>query len=294
MAERHPQGHPKDGAASEPEPRSGEHPSSPRAGRVGGVGNISAVPPAPTLWLAADAIAEDAEALAALHDRELAPALVDALHEAKFPACLGLMPATKEFAAAWRAMAEGMRGLPRAGDAAGYDDLAAEYAAIYLTGAYGASSCESVWIDDDHLGWQQPMFEWREIHARAGLKAVDWRQRPDDHLVLQLLYIAHAARHARTRDDWRALAAVLDEHTLRWVPNFALRVAARTMSAFYAALAMLTAAWLDTLRDLLARELGEERPMREEIERRLQARRTAARSEKALPLQFVPGAAPSW
>jgi asparagine synthase (glutamine-hydrolysing) len=39
----------------------------------------------------ADILAEDAESLAALHDRELSADLMAALHEAGFPACLGLM-----------------------------------------------------------------------------------------------------------------------------------------------------------------------------------------------------------
>ena len=57
-------------------------------------------------------------------------------------------------------------------------------------------------IDDEHLTCQRSMFELREIYAVAGLSGVDWRQRPDDHLVLQLIFIAHAARAAASRDDW--------------------------------------------------------------------------------------------
>jgi putative dimethyl sulfoxide reductase chaperone len=253
-----------------------------------------AVSPEPTnlatLRMAADAIAEDAESLAALHDRELTPDLVTALIEAKFPACLGLMPATAEVAAAWRAMSDQVTRLPIAPDAKLLDELAAEYAAIYLTNAYGASPCESVWTDDDHLVCQTSMFQLRDIYASVGLAATDWRQRPDDHLVLQLLYVAHAARKADSLDDWRALARMLDEHPLRWIHDFASRIATRSSTPFYAELAILTAAWLDTLRDLLARQLDEPRPSREAVEERLKQPAPVV----AQPVAFVPGCGPSW
>ena len=67
--------------------------------------------------------------------------------------------------------------LPAVPDAKTLDDLAADYAAIYLNNSLGASPYESVWLDDDHLACQRPMFELREIYAEAGFKAVDWRSR---------------------------------------------------------------------------------------------------------------------
>lgn len=251
-------------------------------------------PPAPALLDAANAIAEDAEALAALHDRELTPALAAALRETCFPSNLALMPQTSAHLSAWQAMAAGVASLPT--DAArlrAWDDLAAEYAAIYLTGAYGASPYESVWTDEDHLTCQGAMFELREIYARAGLRVTNWRQRADDHLVLQLLYIAHTARHATSSEDWRALATMLDEHLLLWMPDFASRIAIRSPSAFYVGLAVLTDGWLDTLRDLLASALNEPRPTRAEVEERLRARRQTV--TEPVPVHFVPGmGGPSW
>ncbi len=234
----------------------------------------------------AEALAEDAEALAALHDRELTAETLDALREVDFPQNLGLLPAGERSLEAWRLMAAALQET----DAAQLDLLAADYAAIYLTGAYGASPCESVWTDDDHLVCQEAMFALRGIYAAAGLAAEDWRRRPDDHLVLQLLYLAHALRRAAGADELRRLAAMLDEHLLRWLPDFAARVAARAETPFFAVLGRLTFAWCEQLRDLLAEILGEPRPTREEIEARLRPQR---RDESA-PLAYMPGAAPSW
>lgn len=234
----------------------------------------------------AQALAEDAEALAALHDRELTAETLAALREVGFPANLGLLPAGEQSLEAWRLMAAA---LVETG-AAGLDLLAADYAAIYLTGAYGASPCESVWLDDDHLACQAPMFELRKLYAEAGLAAMDWRKRPDDHLVLQLLYLAHALRRTAGADELRRLAAMLDEHLLRWLPDFAARIAARAETPFFAVLGRLTFAWCEQLRDLLAESLDEPRPTREDIEVRLRPQRRV----EAAPVAYMPGAAPSW
>ena len=129
------------------------------------------------------ALAEDAEMLAALHDRELTAEMLAALREVRFPDNLGLLPGDAPMREAWRLMAQAVEEAA----AASLDDLAADYASIYLTGAYGASPSESVWTDDDHLACQDAMFALRRIYAEAGLAAADWRRRPDDHLVLQLL-----------------------------------------------------------------------------------------------------------
>lgn len=235
----------------------------------------------------AEALAADAGMLAALHDREPTAGTLAALREVGFPANLGLLPKGEQAQQTWRMMAAA---LPCETDPATLDRLAADYAAIYLTGAYGASPCESVWLDDDHLACQGPMFALRELYAEAGLAAADWRRRPDDHLVLQLLYLAHALRRAEGPDALRRLAAMMNEHLLRWLPDFAERVDGRCELPFFAALARLTFLWCEQLRDLLAARLGEPRPTREAVEARL----GPSQRTEAVPLAYMPGAAPSW
>lgn len=235
----------------------------------------------------AEALAEDAEALAALHDRELTAQTIAALREVGFPANLGLLPKGEQAQQAWRMMAAA---LPCEAGPATLDRLAADYAAIYLTGAYGASPCESVWLDDDHLACQGPMFALRQLYAAAGLAAADWRKRPDDHLVLQLLYVAHALRQANDAAALRGLASMLDQHLLRWLPDFAARVSDRCEHPFFAVLAGLTFLWCEQLRDLLAECLAEPRPAREAIE----VRHGPQQQAETVPLAYLPGAAPSW
>lgn len=236
----------------------------------------------------AEAVAEDAEMLAALHDRELTITLMDSLRDTQFPFCLGLLPG-KASASAWEAMSQAIALLSNEA----LDCLHADYAAIYLTGALGVSPCESVWTDDDGLICQAAMFEMRKIYAADGLGVENWRKRPDDHLVVQLLYIAAIARRAQSLQDWEKLGGVLDHHLLRWLPEFAARIAQRSGSTFYTGLAILSVEWLETLRDRLVSLTGSPRSLPPEVSSQhdLQLDHPCDGSP---PASYLPGTAPSW
>ena len=239
----------------------------------------------------AAALAEDVATLALLHDAELTPSVLAELKQVGFPGNLGLSPVGETSLTSFEMMRMAVSSLPT--DAAALDELAADFAAIYLTGSFGASPCESYWLSDDHLVCQDAMFDLRALYAEQGLAVPDWRKRPDDHLVFQLQFLARRFDAAVTPDDWRSIAGFLDYHLLRWLPDFAGRVADRCNMLFYAALALLTDAWLQQLRDLIADHLGEPRLSREEIEASRGSQREA--EPVAVPIAFMPGAAgPSW
>lgn len=235
------------------------------------------------------ALADDAETLALIHDREMTGDFLGMLRSIGFPANLALLPVASSGHEAWRIMQAVVADLPAPIGAPDLDALAADFAAIYLTAAYGASPCESAWTDEDHLLCQDSMFQLRAIYRASGLAAKDWRRRPDDHLVLQLAYLAHAMRQARQLDHWRTLAKVMDEHLLRWLPDFSRRVAARCATPFYAGLVLVTHEWVDGLRDLLAERLAEPRPTPEEIELRFKVQQPSC----PVPQAFVPGTGPT-
>lgn len=104
---------------------------------------------------------------------------------------------------------------------ASLDGLAADFAAIYLNNSLGASPYESVWLSDDHLACAAPMFELRDLYAAAGLQAADWRNRFDDHFVLQLQYLRHILVDPGI--DLKSAARFIDEHLGYWFPDFARR-----------------------------------------------------------------------
>jgi TorA maturation chaperone TorD len=235
------------------------------------------------------AAAQDLTDLAALHDREVDAAALDRLRAAVEPGLLRLRLVNEDGRAALFLFGEALAGLPGVIDDALADALAADYADIYLTYGLRASPNESVWLDEDNLAMQGPMFEVRALYQRHGLQVPNWRQRADDHLVHELQFLAHLL-DPDTGDTLGEAAAFLDEHLLLWLPDFAARVAQRCATPFYAGLAAVTAAYLDELRELLERILGEPRTPREEIEER---RRRARESDPA-PAAFVPGSAPTW
>ncbi len=231
-------------------------------------------------------VALDLMTLAQLHDRELDAAGTAALKQERFPTSLALQLESERGVQAVDMLTGVVAAMVQTPD----DDLAADFAAIYLTHGIGASPCESVWLDDDGLAMQQPMFEVREAYARRGLQAPDWRKRPDDHLVFQLQFVAMLIEQPADTALADA-AAFLDWHTLRWLPQFAERVAQRAATPFYAGLAMLTAVYIDELRDLLARILDAPRPTPQEIEQRS---RDVQEVPLPMPGAYVPGNSPSW
>ncbi|HPQ94744.1 MAG TPA: molecular chaperone TorD family protein, partial [Thiolinea sp.] len=176
------------------------------------------------------------------------------------------------------------------------DQLATDFAAIYLNGSLHAHPSESVWLDDEELTCQQPMFEVRACYARHQLATPDWRRLPDDHLVNELLFVAHLLAEAAQQAEPQALleeaARFLDEHLLRWLTPFTERVSQRCQTRFYAALAMLSGLCVEQLRDLLAGMLDVSRPTAEALEARFKAQALKAAEPQAL--RYFPGTAAGW
>ena len=238
-------------------------------------------------------VAGDFATLALLHDSELTPAVVEGLREVGFPGNLALLPHGELGTGSCEMMRTALVAVPPGSESAWFDECAADYAAIYLTGTFGVAPSESFWLTDDHLVCQEPMFDLRTLYAEYGLAAPDWRRRPDDHLVYQLQFVARRLEKLAADGDWRTLAGFLDMHLMRWLPDFSARIADRCGTLFYAALVMMTLAWVRQLREMIAGHLGEPIPSAEEIAARLDSRRVA--DAPASPIRFLPGATgPSW
>ena len=232
------------------------------------------------------ALADDLEQLIRLHDRELDAEMLAALRASRFPCHLALLPEGEAGLAAFGNMLEALN------EQETLDDLAADFAAIYLNNQLGASPYESVWLSDDHLACAAPMFELRDLYAAAGLKVADWRSRFDDHLVLQLQYLRHLLEQTPAADQSSSpqkLASFIDEHIGYWFPDFAQRVSLQCNTAFYAALAELTHVWLVRLRELLDEIHDLPIPSREEMSQFINRKFVLDKAEVA-PIKFMPGA----
>ena len=238
------------------------------------------------------AAAEDLLTLALLHERELDRELIRSLWQDCHDPFLGVRLQGERGRQALTLLRQGLTDIPTALGQEVLDRLAADYADIYLTHGLRASPWESVWLDEDNLVMQEPMFRVRNWYRRFGIAVEDWRKRSDDHLVNELRFLAHLIGAEQKGAALEQAARFMDEHPLRWVDRFAERVAARCATGFYAGLALLTAAYLDELRDLLAQLLDSPRPTAEEIETRM--RRPVEAIAVKVEGPYVPGVAPSW
>lgn len=175
------------------------------------------------------------------------------------------------------------------------DDLASDFADIYLNGSLHASPYESAWLDDEGLVCQQPMFEVRDWYAKHNLGVPNWRKMAEDHLVNQLLFLAFLLDKAATEDQFECLKEAIrfmDEHLLLWLPHFSQRVSNRGNTPFYAYLAMLTLDETTKLRELLAEITGIPVPEPATLEEIRQQRRKQQANPQ--PVKYYPGVAPSW
>lgn len=212
---------------------------------------MNAVPEAPPLA----ELAGDLELLCRLHDRAADAALLEVLRSTPAAEWGVLRLDGTRGAAVCAQLDAALAALPPVLDAATLDALAADYTDLYLNFTRRVAPNESYWRDEDHLERQAAMFAVRRWYAHYGLAVRDWRQRADDHLVHELEFVA-ALLASPGESALLDAGRFLDRHLLLWSKEFLGGVATRAGTAFYAAVASYTAAWLDTLRALLVSVTG--------------------------------------
>lgn len=227
-----------------------------------------------------------------LHDREADSALVEGLLIADFPMLAAAMLAGREDAAVAEGFSRVLGGLPRPMPAAVLDEMAADFADAYLTHGFRAAPTGSVWMTEDHLERQAPMFAVRDWYAHYGLSVPDWRQRSDDHIVHEMQFLAHLLSLG-TPAALTDAAAFMDGHLLPWVPDWCARIAAHARHPFHAGAALLTRALLAALRDDLTEATGRAPDILPHAWA-VQAGRAERQAEADEGRPFVPGLTPSW
>lgn len=109
---------------------------------------------------------------------------------------------------------------------------------------------ESVYLSDEHLTFEQETRNVRAFYQRFGVQAPSLGTEPDDHIGLELSFIAHLcvlgldAIEASDADAETALIAsvgdFLGQHLLRWVDDCLDRVVQNATTDFYRGLGHLT------------------------------------------------------
>lgn len=235
-----------------------------------------------------DAVSGDLELFAGLHDREPAAETIAAVQICPIEQQLGLMLTSEQGRAAVAAFGLAAGALPNPMTADALDELAAGFSDVYLRHTYRASPTESVWMTEDGLEQQAPMFDVRDWYRRHDLVVTDWANRPDDHIVLQLRFLAHAVAHAGQPEDLADVANFLDAHLMQWSKKFAVRLVQAGAPDWFSAVALLNASYLEELRDHLVVITGVARPLPPAPPK------TKARPELSEERPYMPGVAPSW
>lgn len=227
-----------------------------------------------------------------LHDREADAELIEGLWQSDFADLLAAVLGGTEGAGAAEGFARVLAGFPRPVPDELLDELAADFADAYLNHGFRAAPTGSVWMTEDHLERQEPMFAVRDWYAHYGLTVPNWRVRPDDHIMHELQFIAHLLSIG-TADALFDAAVFLDDHVLPWVPDFCLRVASRARHPFHAGACLITRALLTTLRDDLT--LATDRPAQvQDHAWKAQEDRARRQLEAEAERPYVPGLSESW
>lgn len=129
--------------------------------------------------------------------------------------------------------------------------LSSEYTKLFIgPGSLPASPWESVYVTGEPLLFQESTLAVRNAYRRAGYVALGYPREADDHVAIELDFMAtlasdtceaHAsADGARIRELLSMQLAFLNEHLLVWLESFAERLhTCDTVSGFYPSIAHL-------------------------------------------------------
>ena len=149
-------------------------------------------------------------------------------------------------------------------------DLRADYTRLFVgVGIVLAPVWESVYFNDGRLTFQEETLQVRSWFRRYKLESEKLYQEPDDHLGLELTFIAHLAQlglQALEQNDTQAVQETLDaqrdflnEHLLRWAFIWANLVNKSSKTDFYRGIGHLVCGALTEAANLVGARLPEEK-----------------------------------
>lgn len=126
---------------------------------------------------------------------------------------------------------------------------------------------ESVHLSAEHLVFQEQTMEVRRWYRRFRLEPENLNKEPDDHIALEMVFIAHLASlgvhavQAGNRDECARLLQAqhefASEHLMKWAFKWCQQVIENARSDFYLGIAWLTRGALSELAELLDLQIAE-------------------------------------
>lgn len=188
-------------------------------------------------------VADDLAVLSRLFASEMDRPMMEWLRISRFPTGIAIGAEGDEGASVLRRMTHAIALLPQVGEREAREALSRDFARLIHSPALPETACESHWTKD---GCSSEIVRLYESH---GFDLRDRSQRPADFLAYELGFLAHLLEDSKLPGGiCGALAAeFLDQHLLKWVPDFLDEMAKRARTEFYGALAALLGLYLARL-----------------------------------------------
>ena len=149
-----------------------------------------------------------------------------------------------------------------------FDGLRADNMRLFVgVGQVLAAPWESVYFNDGRMVFQEQTLQVRDWFRRFGVETEKLHKEPDDHIGLELSFLAHLAtlglQAIETKDDNKfeeiveAQRRFMVEHPLKWVPGWCKLVEEKANTDFYRGLAKLVRGTLFSLAKILEIQLPE-------------------------------------
>ena len=141
------------------------------------------------------------------------------------------------------------------------DRLWDEYNQLFVgPGPLKAPPWESVYRSKDRLVFGTETLAVRKFFQRFGLEVQQLNKEPDDHIGLELEFMAHLSQEAlaafqsgeEAMDLIIGTEQFLREHLQQWVPGFCHRLEEVAGTGFFVGLAKMTRGWLEVDAEILA------------------------------------------
>ncbi len=150
-----------------------------------------------------------------------------------------------------------------------FADLKADYTRLFIgLDTLPTAPWESVYFNRERLVFQEQTIQVRNWYSRFGLQVERMNKEPDDHIGLEMLFIAHLASlalQAIENDNKKMLEEILQaqyeflsEHLLRWGPAWTKLVKRHASTDFYRGIAHLAHGAMLTAAELLDVKLPKE------------------------------------
>jgi TorA maturation chaperone TorD len=145
-------------------------------------------------------------------------------------------------------------------------ELQADYTRLFIgPGKVLAPPYESVHFSSDRLMFQKETLQVRQWYARFGLQSEKIYNEPDDHIGLELLFMAHLAAQvaaAAKQEDGETLDRMLEAqrmfastHLFRWAFRWCDQVCEHTHTDFFRGIALMTQGSLLEIAEILGVEV---------------------------------------